>query len=96
MAILKSELDDQLLTKSERSVVRTVKHAEYLNESILSLRKILISMQSDNSNPMGSAYFSELQELVLPIEKHLSNRLYNILKQLRLPESPASEQTESS
>jgi hypothetical protein len=91
MAILKSELQESLLTKSEQAAMRTLARVQQLNEGLLILQKMLTSNQETNGlNPTALATVK-----IYEFKDYLKKAIESTLLAHRLPANVPSQETKS-
>lgn len=83
MAVLKSSLDDTIITRQERAVLREIFHIGQLSEGLKTLESVSISPTS------GSALSSsDVEKERKQVSEYLTNRMLTLLENIRIPNSP--------
>lgn len=85
MAILKTALEESILSKSEQAALRVITRVSYLSEGLKVLR-----MTSEMLSDCGLAT-KEVQTKSLEYQKYLAQQIGLSLLQHRLPASPTNE-----
>jgi len=88
MAILKSVLEESLLSKSEQAAMRVLARVSMLNEGLIVLQKL--SPSGNGSNP-SAGVVTKISEF----KKYLDQAIDNSLLQHRLPVNVSTIETKS-
>jgi hypothetical protein len=86
MAILKSVLEEPLLTREQASVIRVIAHAAQLNEAL----NVLSKLRDIGASPVNQGIYATE---VSPIESYIHAELKRVLTQVKIPRRKAMEVT---
>jgi hypothetical protein len=84
MAILKTLLEEDILTKQERTVLRSIYRAQALNEGIIALARLADTMATSSEETYAAISASK------QIVDYLKVRCQRILTDIKVPNAPSS------
>jgi len=88
MAILKSSLEEPLLSREQMSIIRDIAHAAQLAEAIKQFNIVtdyLIDPKTKDQWTLSTASKSEKEEILENIQNYLKAEINRVLMQIKVP-----------
>jgi len=86
MAIVQASIQEEVLPRSERAVIRGIYHASQLSEALVTLSRIEECLGSINSaSRLGTKNTIETHDTISSMKAYLSSQIANALVSTKLP-----------
>jgi len=95
MAILQSNLSEEILSRQERAVIRGIYHAAQINEALVAVIKINESLLKTSVDKQCPQCLPEYKTQYLLMTNYLSSKIQAVLTSTKVP-APNDKQTSQS